>query len=558
VRGSTGRKSPPVPATDGSPNHKFAYGRDYVGSPKYQEDLANANQMDELYAHDALHRLTSFKRGDLNEGKTAITTDPPVREQSWTLQHVGNWDAVVSKTNGSDDSPYDARTHDKDNEIETIDPQGAVGSFTVVHDAAGNLKELPDRTIPTTKCERYSYDYRNRLIKIEHSDDYDEETPTWSTVVQYEYDGLNRRVKKDLASGTDVVYLWDEWQMIEEQELDESAWEARRQYVYGGLYVDEPVVFDKDTNSDGDCTEGNGGSTRYLYAQQANFNVVALTDGSGTLVERVKYDPYGEATVAVEEGQSASGNPYLFTGRHWDPESHLYYFRNRFYSPRLGRFTARDRVGYVDGANLYCYVRCSPLSRTDPTGEYGWYEHFKDSLYAARDAGFCPQAAFSIAQENQGWDEGGKDALTQGVLSALGVGLPFGTGEGYQVHFPGAGAPTLLGQKPVVVGSAGNSYVRQLIEKAKESCSVEDIGKALHALQDSYAHEGQPDVGGHPKGRKVIDPVTGKERESRGASDVALDYPSSDPAQYAACKADVASVLKDLFDACGCVLCPSK
>ncbi len=101
---------------------KLAYGRDYVGSPKYQEDHVNATS-DELYAYDALHRLTSFKRGNLNDDKDAITGDP-VREQSWTLRHVGNppppllrrgyaglrragWDAVVSKTNGSDDSPYD-------------------------------------------------------------------------------------------------------------------------------------------------------------------------------------------------------------------------------------------------------------------------------------------------------------------------------------------------------------------------------------------------------------------------------------------------------------------
>ncbi|MGB2998582.1 MAG: SMP-30/gluconolactonase/LRE family protein, partial [Phycisphaerae bacterium] len=52
----------------------------------------------------------------------------------------------------------------------------------------------------------------------------------------------NRRVKKDLASGTDVVYLWDGWWMLEEQELDGETWEARRQYVYGGLYIVEPVV----------------------------------------------------------------------------------------------------------------------------------------------------------------------------------------------------------------------------------------------------------------------------------------------------------------------------
>jgi RHS repeat-associated protein len=211
------------------------------------------------------------------------------------------------------------------------------------------------------------------LIKIEHSDDYDEETPTWTTVVQYEYDGLNRRVKKDLASGTDVVYLWDRWQMLEEQELDGETWEARRQYVYGGLYIDEPVTFDKDTDSDGDCTEGNGGSTRYLYAQQANFNVVALTDSAGAAVETVKYDPYGQATCrrvsdGHEQASSHFENALLFTGHPYDSESGLYYARNRYYHPALGRWLSRDQAGYVDGMSRYEYVASEPVDRSDPEG----------------------------------------------------------------------------------------------------------------------------------------------------------------------------------------------
>jgi len=54
------------------------------------------------------------------------------------------------------------------------------------------------------------------------------------------------------------------------------------------------------------------------------------------VVEKIKYDPYGEATVTVQDGQSASGNPYLFQGRRWDDEVGLHYFRNRVYSPILG------------------------------------------------------------------------------------------------------------------------------------------------------------------------------------------------------------------------------
>ena len=41
---------------------------------------------------------------------------------------------------------------------------------------------------------------------------------TFSTDAQYSYDGLSRRVEKDLETGTDVLYLYLGWQCIEEWE----------------------------------------------------------------------------------------------------------------------------------------------------------------------------------------------------------------------------------------------------------------------------------------------------------------------------------------------------
>ena len=98
----------------------------------------------------------------------------------------------------------------------------------------------------------------------------------------------NRLVKKHLTSGTDTIYLYDGWRCIEEREWDtnlegeqDDAWEPRRQYVYGGIYIDhaaarlrqasEPLIFDKDTDSDGNCTDFGGdpiGANRYFYCQQ--------------------------------------------------------------------------------------------------------------------------------------------------------------------------------------------------------------------------------------------------------------------------------------------------
>jgi RHS repeat-associated protein len=35
---------------------------------------------------------------------------------------------------------------------------------------------------------------------------------------------------------------------------------------------------------------------------------------------------------------SVVGNPFMFTGRRYDPETGLYYYRARYYAPYIGRF----------------------------------------------------------------------------------------------------------------------------------------------------------------------------------------------------------------------------
>jgi len=96
-----------------------------------------------------------------------------------------------------------------------------------------------------------------------------------------------------------------------------------------------------------------------------NFNVMALTDSTGTVAERYKYDPYGACTVTLDD---SSGNPFRFQSRRLDAETGLYYFRNRYLSPTLGRFMQRDPVGYADGMNLYECVRSQPTAASDAMG----------------------------------------------------------------------------------------------------------------------------------------------------------------------------------------------
>jgi RHS repeat-associated protein len=147
--------------------------------------------------------------------------------------------------------------------------------------------------------------------------------------------------------------------------------------------------------------------------QDANYNVVALVDASGVLLEQYAYDPYGTVVAAdnVDEGGATAhainrvGFQGLFFERYDGDYTQpciapnvagMYYARARFYSPALGRFLQRDpnETGipiiaalamngeavailfggfgadglYGDGMNLYLFAGANPANRRDPSG----------------------------------------------------------------------------------------------------------------------------------------------------------------------------------------------
>jgi hypothetical protein len=61
--------------------------------------------------------------------------------------------------------------------------------------------------------------------------------------------------------------------------------------------------------------------------------VIALSNENKQIIERYSYDVFGEPNRT-----SDVNNPYLFTGRRYDPEGGLYYYRARYYAYDIGRF----------------------------------------------------------------------------------------------------------------------------------------------------------------------------------------------------------------------------
>ena len=61
-------------------------------------------------------------------------------------------------------------------------------------------------------------------------------------------------------------------------------------------------------------------------------------------------------------------NEFYYTGRRVDPETGLYYYRARYYSPKLGRFLQTDPIGTKDDLNLYAYSRNDSINLKDSGG----------------------------------------------------------------------------------------------------------------------------------------------------------------------------------------------
>jgi len=104
----------------------------------------------------------------------------------------------------------------------------------------------------------------------------------------------------------------------------------------------------------------------------ANWNVTALVDASGNVVERYVYDPYGAVTVLTPSwaarGTSLYGWMYFFQGKRRDGTVGLDDSRWRVYSPTLMRPMQADLLGLVPGNNDYEWEGDSTTDRTDPRG----------------------------------------------------------------------------------------------------------------------------------------------------------------------------------------------
>ena len=290
------------------------------------------------YAYDSAYRMV---RSSAADGRGASTNQ-------YRFDGVGNRSSVAIDmvTNVYQLSSLDPERDFQMNQYTATPYDGRV------YDQNGNLDAINSRTGAQRKL---LYDYQNRVVQIEGEN---------GVIVKFIYDVLGRRLQKtvSLPPGPDkkpifeiTRYRYFGNQVCEEDDRNDGFIAT---YVWGRA-LDEVLRMTK-------------GATNYFYHSDDQGNVMALTDGAGSVMERYDYEDYGRPLLLDARGlpleRSTVSNSLLFQGHRFDSETGLYDYRKRFLDPVAGRFIQRDPKGYVDGMNLFTFAGNNPWSRVDPFG----------------------------------------------------------------------------------------------------------------------------------------------------------------------------------------------
>ena len=289
-----------------TPINQTDYGYNGVGNRTSLTDRRGA----QAFGYDTLDRLTSASHPLLGTPQAFA------------------YDAVGNRTTGG-------------SVVNTGNQLTADANFAYQYDDNGNLTRKT--LLATGNFTVYTYDAENRLIKV---DAFAAGNATPAATSTYRYDGLGRRIEK-VANGQTKRYIYDGEDILLEYD---GANVLQARYTHGPG-IDEPIAVTK------------GGST-FFYHQDGLGSVTDLTDSTGVTAKSYAYDAYGN----ILESPGSVDQPYTYTGREFDSESELSYYRARYYDPTTGRFLQKDPILFFGGINLYSYVGNNVPNRIDPRG----------------------------------------------------------------------------------------------------------------------------------------------------------------------------------------------
>ena len=224
-------------------------------------------------------------------------------------------------------------------------------TYAIAHDDAGRMTEGIDWD--------FGYDPNNRIASATN------QVNDLNELYLYTADG-------DLAAVIDVrnnaqIFGYDGERMVASfDDAGTPLWEA----TYGDR-IDQLIEYHDFTAA---------GPVMPLLDHR-NSPVATWAPNTVTIDQLARYDAHGrltlldstESVVCVEQDtgrvcDAPSGLPFAFNGRWRSPATGLVNMRARWYSPRLGEFTAPDPLGHVDLYDIRGFAAFDPNNEWDPLG----------------------------------------------------------------------------------------------------------------------------------------------------------------------------------------------
>ncbi len=336
--------------TSKSKTQKYYYDGDNIIA-----ELDAENNLTASYTHSPL-------MPDLhNNGQLATASNPYDKNETFTYDVLGN-----RITDDQGNYVYDQKLQKLQSDYQ----------YNYFYDNNGNLirKTPVDVNKPAYK---YTYSSTNQLIKIETiSGIMGQVTKT----VEFKYDVLGRRMQKKI---TDVAvpeksftrrYVYNGANIFAEFDGSNN---VLAQYTHSPLRPDDVLAVQiTATGASAGLAQASG---KYFYLKDLLGSITDITDASGNVVQKYEYSAYGKIyAIRDSSGNDISSSPvvntsFTYTGREWDSESGMYYYRARYYDPSTGRFLQADPdpgdlQDTLTIVNKYVYAGNNPVMYGDPSG----------------------------------------------------------------------------------------------------------------------------------------------------------------------------------------------
>ena len=296
----------------------------------------------------------------------------------------------------------------------------AYAETSLIEDGASSSLQKTSNRLSSTSVgnnnplvEQYEYDPHGNMIRMPHLDStHPNPNMHWDFQDQlsqadlgsggasyYTYDTAGKRVRK----------VWEKSSYLIEERIYLGGFEIFRQRNgTSAMWLERETLHIMDDKQRVALIEtrtfdmaGNDPAPQQLIRYQFGNHLDSASlelDDQALIISYEEYTPYGSTSYQAVRNQTETPKRYRYSGKERDEESGFYYYGRRYSPPWLGRWTAADPAGLVDGPNMYTAFRGNPIRMMDRDGQQSL-----ETPWANRGPGF--NGLVGVAQQYSTFDD---------------------------------------------------------------------------------------------------------------------------------------------------------